>query len=137
MAARDRLKHPKQSSQCPNFQNGDSRDYSSISAKRRVGVLHRYQRRVFPCTHTQRLTKISQVHDKEGYIPIQSTPFRRSHCPSRIYSDSQGNKASGTKSRPQDTPVSRRLVVKGQLKRGMQSSLSKTGKASTKLWVGS
>ena len=132
MAARDRLKHPKQSSQCPNFQNGDSRDYSSISAKRRVGVLHRYQRRVFPCPHTQRLTEIPKIHDKERYIPIQSTPFRRSDCPFGVHSDSQGNKTSGPKSRSQTSPVPRRLVTESHFKRRMPDSLSKTCKASAK-----
>ena len=48
----------KQFSKNPNFQDGDPRDNTDLSPGRRVGDLHRLQRRVLPCPHKQSVQEI-------------------------------------------------------------------------------
>ena len=50
-----------------HFQDGNSRNHQSVTAKRRVGNLTGLQRRVLPHSHKSQIKKISEVFSQQTY----------------------------------------------------------------------
>ena len=64
----DRFQFIKQSFTCADIQDGNSRIYQEIDSKRGVGHLDRPHRRLFPCSNTSTISKISEISDqKKGF----------------------------------------------------------------------
>ena len=105
-------KQIKQFSKNPNFQDGDPRDDTDLSPGRRVGDLHRLQRRVLPCPHKQSVQEVHAFSHPRQDLSIQSTTLWSVHSHETGY---------------KDPPVPRRLVGQGQVPPGLLSTDTEPG----------
>ena len=71
----DRFEFFKQSFACMNFQNGNSRIYQEVDSKGGVGHLDRPHRRLFSCSNSPTISKISEISNKKGVFQFQALPF--------------------------------------------------------------
>ena len=71
----DRFEFFKQSFACMNFQNGNSRIYQEVDSKGGVGHLDRPHRRLFSCSNSSTISKISEISNKKGVFQFQALPF--------------------------------------------------------------
>ena len=112
----------KQLSENTNFQNGDPRDHTDLSPDRRVGDLHRFQRRVLPRTHKQSVKEVHAFSHPRQDISIQSTSLWPVHSSHGVHSDSQRGQVASHETGYKDPPVPRRLVGQGQVPPGLSST---------------
>ena len=76
----DRFKYVEHPFTCSNFQNGNSRIYQEVDSKRGVGHLDRPHRRLFSCSNTSTISKISEISDqKSELVPTQNLDFLGYH----------------------------------------------------------
>ena len=76
-----RSEHTEQLSENTVIQNGDPRDYPDLPPSRRVGNLHRFQRRILPYTNKQPVQEVHAFSDPEQDLSIQSTTLWHLHSP--------------------------------------------------------
>ena len=107
--------HPKQVSQGRQIQNGDPREYKDIFTTRGMGDVHRLQGRLFPRPHSPSVQKVPEISCPRKILPVQGTPFRTFHSPSRVHQCSKGGETNGSEQGYKDPPVPRRLVGQGQV----------------------
>ena len=112
----------KQVSKDTNFQNGDPRDNTDLSPDRRVGDLHRLQRRVLPCPNKQSIQEVHAFSHPRQDLSIQSTSLWPVHSSHGIHSDSQRGQVASYETGYKDPPVPRRLVGQGQVPPGLSST---------------
>ena len=97
----------KQVSKDTNFQNGDPRDNTDLSPDRRVGDLHRLQRRVLPCPNKQSIQEVHAFSYPRQDLSIQSTSLWPVHSSHGIHSDSQRGQVASYETGYKDPPVPR------------------------------
>ena len=71
----DRFKYVKQSFICTDIQNGNSRIYQEVDSTGGVGHLDRPHRRLFSCSNSPTISKISEISNKKGVFQFQALPF--------------------------------------------------------------
>ena len=81
----DRYKYVEHPFTCSNFQNGNSQIYQEVDSKRGVGHLDRPHRRLFSCSNTSTISKISEISDQKRGFPISGSPFWCRHSSPRVY----------------------------------------------------
>ena len=112
----------KQISENPNFQDGDPRDNTDLSPGRRVGDLHRLQRRILPCSHKQSVQEVHAFSHPRQDLSVQSTSIWSVHSTFGVHSDSQRGQVASHETGYKDPPVPRRLVGQGQVPPGLSST---------------
>ena len=71
----DRFKYVKQPFTCTDIQNGNSRIYQEVDSTGGVGHLDRPHRRLFSCSNSPTISKISEISNKKGVFQFQALPF--------------------------------------------------------------
>ena len=109
-----RPQFPKQVPEGSNLQNGNSRVYNAVSAKRRVGLLSRFQRFLLSHSHMPQLLKIPKVSPSKSDLSNHSSTFWPLHSSHGVYYRGKGSETHGLKVSHPDSPVSRRLAHSGK-----------------------
>ena len=117
--------HTEQLSENTVIRNGDPRDYPDLPPSRRVGNLHRFQRRILPYTNKQ---PVQEVHAKQD-LSIQSTTLWPFHSPYGVHSGGQRGQISGTETGYKNPPVPRRLVGQSQIPPNLSSTHTNLGRS--------
>ena len=102
----DRFKYVKQPFTCTDIQNGNSRIYQEVDAKGVVGHLNRPHRRIFSCSNTSTISKISEISNKKRGFPISGTPFWSCNSSPRVYSHCERGKTHSSSQEPQNPSIS-------------------------------
>ena len=71
----DRFKYVKQPFTCTDIQNGNGRIYQEVYSKGGVSHLDRPHRRLFSCSNSPTISKISEISNKKGVFQFQALPF--------------------------------------------------------------
>ena len=106
----DRFEYSKQSFACTNFQNGNSRIYQEVDSTGGVGHLNRPHRRLFSCSNSPSISKVSEISNQKRGFPISGTLFWCSNSSPRVYSDCEKGKTHSSGQEPQNSSVSGRLA---------------------------
>ena len=106
----DRFKYIEHPFTCSNFQNGNSRIYQEVDSKRGVGHLDRPHRRLFSCSNTSTISKISEISDQKRGFPISGSPFWCRYSSPRVYLHCERGKTHSSSQEPQNPSISRRLA---------------------------
>ena len=106
----DRFKYVEHPFTCSNFQNGSSRIYQEVDSKRGVGHLDRPHRRLFSCSNTSTISKISEISDQKRGFPISGSPFWCRDNSPRVYSHCERGKTHSSSQEPQNPSISRQLA---------------------------
>ena len=96
-------------------QNGDTRDNKNLPTGRRVGYLHRFQRRVLPYTNSQSVQEVHAFSRPGSLLPVQGTTFWSVHSTHGVHSGGQRDQADGFTEGYKDPPVPRGLVGQSQV----------------------
>ena len=75
VATSDSFKYVKQPFTCTDIQDGNSRIYQEVDSKGGVGHLDRPHRRLFSCSNTSTISKISEISNKKGVFQFRALPF--------------------------------------------------------------
>ena len=102
-----RPEHTEQLSENTVIQNGDSRDYSDLPPSRRVGNLHRFQRRILPYTNKQPVQEVHAFSGPGQDLSIQSTTLWSLHSPYGVHSGGQRGQISGNETGYKNPPLPR------------------------------
>ena len=89
LATSNRSKYVKPSFTCTDIQDGNSRIYQEIDSKRGVGHLDRPHRRLFPCSNTSTISKISEISDQKRGFSVSSSSFWCRDSSPRVHSHCQ------------------------------------------------
>ena len=106
----DRFKYVEHPFTCSNFQNGNSRIYQEVDSKRGVDHLDRPHRRLFSCSNTSTISKISEISDQKRGFPISGSPFWCRDSSPRVYSHCERGKTHSSSQEPQNPSISGRLA---------------------------
>ena len=106
----DRFKYVEHPFTWSNFQNGNSRIYQKVDSKRGVGHRDRPHRRLFSCSNTSTISKISEISDQKRGFPISGSPFWCRDSSPRVYSHCKRGKAHSSSQEPQNPSISRGLA---------------------------
>ena len=88
----DRFKYVKQPFTCTDIQNGNSRIYQEVDSTGGVGHLDRPHRRLFSCSNSPTISKISEISNKKRGFPILGSPFWCRNSSPRVYSHCERGK---------------------------------------------
>ena len=125
MATSNRSQCGKYFLACSHFQNGNCRSHSGFSSSRRVGGFHRSHRRLFSCTHTPKVSKVSALSCTGSGISVQSPTLRDCDCSIGVHSSSEGGQVHSTLTRGSNPSVFGRLAGEGQRSGFLCSGCSK------------
>ena len=88
----DRFKYVKQPFTCTDIQNGNSRIYQEVDSTGGVGHLDRPHRRLFSCSNSPTISKISEISNEKRGFPISGSPFWCRNSSPRVYSHCERGK---------------------------------------------
>ena len=121
----DRFKYVKQPFTCTDIQDGNSQIYQEVDSKGGVGHLDRLHRRLFSCSNTSTISKISEISNQKRGFPISGTPFWSRNSSPRVYSHCERGKTHSSNQEPQNPSISGRLVSLVTNRRAMSQRLKK------------
>ena len=104
------------------FQDGDTRDHSTLPSKRGVGDVSGFQRRLLPYPNRTKVAEIPQVLPPQSSLSVHSPPLWPLNGSVRVHKGGQGSQVNGTGSGYQDPPVPRRLVAESPVPGNMPTS---------------
>ena len=125
LATSNRSKYVKPSLPCTDIQDGNSRIYQEIDSKRGVGHLDRPHRRLFPCSNTSTISKISEISDQKRGFSVSSSPFWCRDSSPRVHSHCQRGQTHSSSQEPQNPSISGRLASSVTIKRSMSQRFGK------------
>ena len=105
MATSNRSQCGKYILTCSHIQNGNCRSHSGFSSSRRVGGFHRSHRRLFSCTHTPKVSKISALSCTGSGLSVQSPTLRDCDCSIGVHSSSERGKVHSSFTRGSNPSV--------------------------------
>ena len=114
MASNLRSQCPQPVHQDQNFQNGDPRVHSPISATRGVGHVARFQRRLLSHPYQSKFKEVPQVHFPESNLPIQGSSIWPLYSSVGVCNCSKGGRTHGSGEKHPDAPIPGRLVDPGK-----------------------
>ena len=130
---------PEQSEHLPKhrvIRNGDPRDNKNLSTVRRVGHIHRLQRRILPHTYSQSVQEVHAFSPPRLILPLQSPTLWPFHCTNEVHSGGQRGETDGFTEGYNNPPVLKRLVGESHIPPNLSpaytdlgSSLSRVGLA--------
>ena len=91
-------------------QDGDPRDNKNLPTGRRVGHIHRFQRRLLPHTNSQSVKEVHAFSPPGSVLPVQGPTLWPIHSPHGIHSGGQRGQTHGSSEGYKDPPVPRRLA---------------------------
>ena len=106
----DRFKYVKQPFTCTNIQDGNSRIYQEVDSTGGVGHLNRPHRRLFSCSNSPTISKISEISNEKRGFPISGSPFWCCNSSPRVYSHCERGKTHSSSQEPQNPSISGRLA---------------------------
>ena len=121
----DRFKYVKQPFTCTDIQNGNSRIYQEVDSTGGVGHLDRPHRRLFSCSNSPTISKISEISNKKRGFPISGSPFWCRNSSPRVYSHCERGKTHSSSQEPQNPSISGRLASSVTNKRSMSQRFGK------------
>ena len=125
LATSNRSKYVKPSFTCTDIQDGNSRIYQEIDLKRGVGHLDRPHRRLFPCSNTSTISKISKISDQKRGFSVSSSSFWCRDSSPRVHSHCQRGQTHSSSQEPQNPSISGRLASSVTIKRSMSQRFGK------------
>lgn len=105
---------PKESKQIYSklhIQNGKSGQHSSTSQIKRLGGIHRLNRRLPTCPHSSLGSTPARICCGKQILSVPSSTIRLDVSPSHIYTHSTGDCGTSTRKRHQNICISRRLAT--------------------------
>ena len=130
MATSNRSQCGKYILTCSHFQNGNCRSHSGFSSSRRVGGFHRSHRRLFSCTHTPKVSKVSALSCTGSGVSVQSPTLRDCDCSIGVHSSGEGGQVHSSFTRGSNPSVFGRLAGEGQRSGFLCSGCSKIDQSS-------
>ena len=121
----DRFKYVKQPFTCTDIQNGNSRIYQEVDSTGGVGHLDRPHRRLFSCSNSPTISKISEISNEKRGFPISGSPFWCRNSSPRVYSHCERGKTHSSSQEPQNPSISGRLASSVTNKRSMSQRFGK------------
>ena len=118
---------------CSHLQNGNCRSHSGFSSSRRVGGFNRPYRRLFSCTHTPEVSKISTLSCTGSGLSVQSPTRRDSDCSIGVHSSCERGQIHSTFTGGSNPSVFGRLAGEIQGSGVLCSGCSKIGQSSRKV----
>ena len=115
MASHFGFEHSQPFPRDKNFQNGNSRDHTTVSTTRGMGHLSGFQRHILSNSHSSEIQKIPEVSFKQGKLSVQSSSLWFGNGPIRIHQTGYGSEADGSGMGYPDPPVARRLVTESSV----------------------
>ena len=125
LATSNRSKYVKPSFTCTDIQDGNSRIYQEIDSKRGVGHLDRPHRRLFPCSNSSTISKISEISDQKRGFSVSSSSFWCRDSSPRVHSHCQRGQTHSSSQEPQNPSISGRLASSVTIKRSMSQRFGK------------
>ena len=125
LATSNRSKYVKPSFTCTDIQDGNSRIYQEIDSKRGVDYLDRPHRRLFPCSNTSTISKISEISDQKRGFSVSSSSFWCRDSSPRVHSHCQRGQTHSSSQEPQNPSISGRLASSVTIKRSMSQRFGK------------
>ena len=125
LATSNRSKYVKPSFTCTDIQDGNSRIYQEIDSKRGVGHLVRPHRRLFPCSNTSTISKISEISDQKRGFSVSSSSFWCRDSSPRVHSHCQRGQTHSSSQEPQNPSISGRLASSVTIKRSVSQRFGK------------
>ena len=98
-------------SQNKHIQDGNTGDHPGLIAKRGMGHVSGFQRRLLSHPHPSQIQKIPQVLFEQQGISVHSPSFRTGHCSTGVYQGGQRGEIDGSGQGYTNPPVPRRLVA--------------------------
>ena len=121
----DRFKYVKQPFTCTDIQNGNSRIYQEVDSTGGVGHLDRPHRRLFSCSNSPTISKISEISNEKRGFPISGSPFWCRNSSPRVYSHCERGQTHSSSQEPQNPSISGRLASSVTNKRSMSQRFGK------------
>lgn len=118
----------KQTSQNPNFQNGDGRIHSRMPPPGSMGHVDRPFGRLFPYTDGFSHSQVPPFHGAWGGVPISCAPIWFGNSTKGVHQDCQGIEKDSLTDRNTGVSVHRRLAEPGRF---VESNLGEYSKAPT------
>ena len=125
--------HTEQLSENTVVQNGDSRDYTDLPPGRRVGNLHRFQRRILPYTNKQPVQEVHAFSGPGQDLSIQDTTLWSFHSPHGVYTGGERGQISGSEAGYKNPPVPRRLVGQSQIPPNLSTTHTNLGSSLSRI----
>ena len=99
-------------------QDGNPRVNTCLPQERRVGYIHRSDRRLPICPYPYPVTKVPQVLPQRRHLPIYQPPVRPSHGPIGVHKPCKRSQTYNPTTGNQTTPIFGRLVDSSSLQTG-------------------
>ena len=94
----------------PTFKMETAESIRKVDSKGGVGHLDRPHRRLFSCSNSPTISKISEISNKKGGFPISGSPFWCRNSSPRVYSHCERGKTHSSSQEPQNPSISGRLA---------------------------
>ena len=94
-----------------HFQDGNPGDNSFVSAKRGMGHVAGFQRRLLPHSHSSKVQEISKISPKQGQFSVHFPSLWSGHGSLGVHQSGQRGQVDSSSPGYPDPPVPRRLVV--------------------------
>ena len=102
--------------------------YTSLPQERRMGYIHRSDRRLPTCPYSYPVTKVPQVLPQRHHLPIYQPPVRPSHGPIGVHKPCERSQAYSPTTGNQTTPIFGRLVDSSSFQTDLHRTNTKTTK---------
>ena len=94
-----------------HFQNGNTGNDPDLTAKRGIGDIAGFQRRLLSHPHSPQVEEVHEVLFEQMNVPVHCPPFRAGHSSFGVHQGGQGGETYGSKQGYKNPPVPRRLVA--------------------------
>ena len=133
MATSNRSQCGKYLFACSYLQDGNCRSHSGFSSSRRMGGFNRPYRRLFSCSHSPEISKISTLSCTGSGLSIQSPALRDSDCSFGVHSSGERGQIHSSFTGGSNPSVFGRLAGEIQGSRVVCSGRSKIVKSNRKV----
>ena len=122
---------PQLSKQIPGhiqIQDGNPRVNTCLPQDRRMGYIHKSDRRLPTCPYSYPVTKVPQILPQRRHLLIYQPPVRPSHSSIGVHKPCERSQAYSPTTGNQTTPIFGRMVYSSSFQTGLHQTNTKTTK---------